>query len=148
MRNFIVTLFVAAAAMCGLQAHADTYSTDPSALPQTARGIIEKSFPKAEIGMIKTDTHILGTDDYEVKFTDGSEIEFDSKGDWSSVDCVRRAVPQEFVPKAISNYVKTNLRGVAIVKIERNRYGYEIELADGVEVKFDKECRFRSVDMN
>lgn len=148
MKKLFTTLIIISGMMFALQASADSFSTDPAVLPQPARQTIADNFSKTGIGLIKTETHLIGRDDYEVRFTDGSEIEFDSNGAWTSVDCGKNAVPKNFVPARIREYVKKNLRGVAIVKIERERHGYEIELADGVDVKFDLEGNFKSIDMN
>ena len=50
--------------------------------------------------------------------------------------------------KPIRNYVAKNFPDVKIVKIEKDFVGFDIELSDGVEVKFDRLGNFKSVDMD
>lgn len=55
------------------------------------------------------------------------------------IDCERNAVPDAVVPQQIKDYAAKNYADKKIVKIECNSYGYEIELDNGVEIKFDKD---------
>ena len=77
---------------------------------------------------------------------DGSKIEFDKNGNWDSVDCKTQAVPNSLVPASIRKYVKTNFRGQKIVKIDKESYGYEIELSNKLELKFSKQGRLIEID--
>ena len=78
--------------------------------------------------------------EYKVIFTTGEKIEFDRKGKWTEIDCRRNAVPAKLVPAKIASYVKTNMAGKKIVKMERDisKGTYEVELEDDTEIKFDK----------
>ena len=78
----------------------------------------------------------------------GTKIEFNNAGKWTSVDCQTREVPQDLILKPIRNYVAKNFPDVKIVKIEKDFVGFDIELSDGVEVKFDRLGNFKSVDMD
>ena len=59
--------------------------------------------------------------------------------DDKKIDCERNAVPDAVVPQQIKDYAAKNYADKKIVKIECNSYGYEIELDNGVEIKFDKD---------
>ena len=87
--------------------------------------------------MIKVDRHLLKKTDYDVKLVNGTKIEFNNAGKWTSVDCKTRQVPDGLVMKSIRNYVAKNGNGAFIVKVEKKLKGYEIELSDGVEMKFN-----------
>ena len=99
--------------------------------------MLDTYFPKAKIGMIKVDKHLLKKTDYDVKLVNGTKIEFSNAGKWTSVDWGSKAVPDELVPKAIRNYVTKNFGDLKIVKITKKSLYYEIGLADGVALKFD-----------
>ena len=50
------------------------------------------------------------------------------------------------IPKAIADHVAKSQPGVNIVGIEKEHGGYDIELANGVEMRFDKNGNFRHYD--
>ena len=78
-------------------AYADEYTHDSTILPQAARDVIHTAF-KAEISVIKIDKDFGRVSEYEVVLTDGSEIQFDSKGNWKDVEAARgKSVPGIFV---------------------------------------------------
>lgn len=118
-------------------ARADKYTLDRSNLPQEAQEMLDKYFPKAKVGMIKVDRHLLKKTDYDVKLVNGTKIEFSNKGKWTSVDCKTREVPEGLVMKPIRNYVNKNFADQKIVKIKKKSSGYEVTLSDGVELKFN-----------
>ena len=42
--------------------------------------------------------------------------------------------------------MKANFPGVFVVKVDKERYGYEIELSNELELKFDKKGNLMSID--
>ena len=79
--------------------------------------------------------------------TDGSEITFDSKGNWENVETPNnKSVPSFFIPKAVADFVKTNQSGAKVVGIEKERHGYDVELSNGIDMKFDKNGKFIRYD--
>ncbi|MBQ7690626.1 MAG: PepSY-like domain-containing protein [Muribaculaceae bacterium] len=50
------------------------------------------------------------------------------------------------MPAAIASYVRANLQNLPITKIENHPYGYEIELSNGVEAKFNPNGHFVGYD--
>ena len=99
-------------------ARADKYTINRDALPETAQAMLKEHFPKAKIGMIKVDKHLLKKTDYDVRLVNGTKIEFNNSGKWTSVDCKNRAVPSGLIMKPIRNYVSKNFTDVKIVKIQ------------------------------
>lgn len=128
-------------------AHADKYTINRDNLPTQAQEMLTKHFPKAKVAMIKVDRHLLKKTDYDVKLVNGTKIEFNNAGRWTSVDCKTRAVPDALVPKSIRNYVKKNFDGVKITQIERKLKGFEVELEDGIELTFDTLGNFKKMEM-
>lgn len=114
-------------------------------LPATAQTFIKEYFPGSDISYAKKDKELTKTT-YEVVLQDGTEIDFDSKGQWDKIDCKRATVPAKLIPDAIATYVQTNFPGQAIVKIDKELFGYEIELQNDLELKFDKNGRLVNID--
>lgn len=145
MKKLLILMMAVIATMaCSAK---DKYSTDPNVLPQTARTILANHFPKAKVSHIKIDKHTFGGTDYDVILTDGTEIDFDSKGNLDEVDCGRSGqVPDGLVAKSVLSYVKKSYPGQRIVKYDIKSNGYDVELQSGVEIEFDKQGRFRRID--
>ena len=125
---------------------ADVITHDVNQLPANARKTLQSSFPKSQISYIKIDKDMLQSKTYEVKFTNGVEIDFDSKGNWKEVDCKKQPVPDVFVPAVIRTYVKQNYKGSKIVKVEKDRRNYEVKLQNGLELKFDSKGKLVKLD--
>lgn len=124
----------------------DTFSRDISTLPTVARELIAKHF-KANVSLIKVDKTLGHIDEYDVVLTDGTEISFDNKGNMKEVETSEaKAVPKGLVPAAITNYVASSHKGQHIVSLERKRSGWEVELSNGIDIRFDKEGRFVRYD--
>lgn len=124
----------------------DSYSHDVNTLPAAARTVLKNNF-KSDVSLIKIDKDFGRVKEYEVVLTNGSEITFDRSGNWKDIETsASQAVPDKMVPQGIRNWVKTNQKNSRIVGIERNRGGYDVELSNGVEVKFNKNGDFIKYD--
>lgn len=144
MKKYILLMIaVIATALSGFAF--DKYSINREDLPEAAQTFLTTYFPKAKVGMIKTDKHLLKKTDYDVKLVNGTKIEFNNAGKWTSVDCKTREVPEGIIPKAIKNYVKKNYSDVKIVKIEKTSTKYEVKLSDDIELTFNLLGQFKSV---
>lgn len=147
MKKFI--LFSLIVLLCSAVGMAfDKYTVDRNALPEAAREFLTEYFPKTKVGMIKVDKHLLKKTDYDVKLVNGTKIEFNNAGKWTSVDCKTAAVPDGIIPATIRNYVKKNFPEVKIVKIEKTATKYEVELSDDVELTFNLLGQFKSMKLD
>ena len=118
----------------------------PDQLPAAAQAFIKEHFPESTISFAKKDAELSGTT-YEVTLQDGTEIDFDRKGVWDKVDCHDfQAVPATIIPAPIAAYVQTNFSTFFITKIDKEHYGYSIELSNDIELKFDKLGNLIGVD--
>ncbi len=126
----------------------DKYTINRNDLPKAAQEFLTEFFPKAKVGMVKTDKHLLKRTDYDVKLVNGTKIEFNNAGKWTSVDCKTREVPSGIIPRTIRNYVKKNFPDVKIVKIEKTSSKYEVGLSDDVELTFNLLGQFKSMKMD
>ena len=114
-------------------------------LPAPAKTFVKKYFPQATIEYATKDTEFMGTT-YEVRLSDGTEVDFDKKGNWDNVDCKTKAVPASLVPAAIAQYVKAHYPSTVIVKIDKERGGYEIELSNDLDLKFNSKGKLIGID--
>ncbi len=124
----------------------DNVSHDISVLPQAAANTISKNF-KAKFSFVKIDREFGRVHEYEVVLSDGSEITFDSKGNWKDIEAgAKGQVPSGFIPTGVQDYVKANHKGSRIVGIEKDRRGYDVELSNGIDMKFSTDGSFIKYD--
>ena len=138
-RKFVVMITLAVGVLSASAViPVDKYSINRKDLPQEAQEMLDEHFPKAKISMIKVDRHLLKKTDYDVKFTNGTKIEFSNKGRWVLVDCKKKSVPESLVPKAIRRSVTKKYPGENIVRISRSTLYYTIGLGNGKDLKYDR----------
>lgn len=126
--------------------YADNYAHDGSVLPPAAQAVLKKNF-KADVSVVKIDKDFGMVKEYEVVLTDGTEISFDSKGNWEDVEVAKnKSVPAAFLLQPIRDYLAKNFKGVNVVGVDKNRRDIEVTLANGVELKFDNAGNFLRFD--
>ena len=115
---------------------ADDKMIAPEQLPETAKTFITAQFPDNPVLLAQKDADFTKTK-YEVTLKDGTEIDFDKKGEWDKVDCKMNAIPAALLPQAIATYVETNFPDMVVVKIDKERNGYEIKLSNDLDLTFN-----------
>lgn len=143
MKKFLLTLIAILISTTAAFAIFDKHTINREALPAEAREMLEEHFPKSRVSMIKVDKHLLRKTDYDVKLTDGTKIEFNNKGRWTSVDCGKKTVPESLVAKAIRNYIAKNYSGSNPVSITKKNAGYDIGLSCGRTLRFNLLHQFK-----
>lgn len=113
-------------------------------LPKQITEFVDTHFAGAKISYAKKDVE-FGKVEYEVVLSNGTQVEFNSKGEWTDVNCERGEVPASVVPAKIADYVAEHFANTHIEKISRSR-GYEVELNNDLELHFDKEFNFLRID--
>lgn len=113
-------------------------------LPKQAQVFIQKFFPDAKVVMAKMETELFDKS-YEVAFANGDRLEFDKKGAWTEVYCKNSSVPADAVPAQIRKYLSDNCPDAKVLKMERNKKEYEVELSNGWEIAFDS--KFNVIDI-
>lgn len=143
-----VSLFLVAI-MCMVMQSVTCFADDKiipvEQLPATAKVFVKTHFANTTISYATKDFEFKGAK-YEAKLADGTEIDFDKNGNWEKVDCNMQAVPAALIPATISQYVKANYPNVMITKIDKERYGYEIELSNDLDLKFNKKGQLIGID--
>lgn len=114
-------------------------------LPAAAQTFLKSHFAELTFAYAVEDPQFIGSE-YEVTYTDRTEVEFDSDGAWTSVERKYAAVPADIVPEQIKGYVAKTFPNQTICKIERKRYSWEIELSNGLEIEFDKQFNVTDID--
>ena len=113
---------------------------DPESLPKPAIELIQKHWPSCVI-----DQAYIDGKEYEVLLSDGTIIEFDSKGIWKEMKCTD-GLPVTLVPGYITRYIVGRYPKQLIIDCEKMRGGYEVKLTNGLEIQFDLQGRVTHVD--
>ena len=134
----IITAFVAI--LCFGMTKAMAQNTNP-AITQ----FVTQYFPNATVQMVMPDD-----DDIDVVLNDYTKIEFRLNNEWKKVDCehstVFTAVPATLVPEQITAYMNASFPGAVIKKLEKKFRGWEIELNNGLELKFNNSFKVMEID--
>ncbi|MCM1177949.1 MAG: PepSY-like domain-containing protein [Bacteroidales bacterium] len=143
--NRIFTFVVLMLAFAGI-AKADDKPISFEQLPLQARNFIQENFPDETLMFAAKDIDFAGTS-YDVRFSSGLKLEFNSKGEWKEIESKYSAVDVKFIPVQIRKYVDSRWTGVKYRKIEKKRNGgYEVKLANGLEVEFDRNFNVIDID--
>lgn len=114
-------------------------------LPEAAQKFVQATFPGQTISYATIDVD-YGSKSYEVRLDNFVEIEFDKDGTWEKVDCNYIAVPAELIPASIAEYVHTNFPNTKIVKIDKERRGFEVELSNDMDLHFNSQGKLLHID--
>jgi len=115
------------------------------AVPEAINAFVKQYFPNATIAGVEPDNDHGGVE-YDVHLNDGTEVDFDANNQWETIESRAKGVPAAFIPQAIATYVKSNYQNMAVAKIHKEHYGYEIELTNGLELNFDQSGQFMGMD--
>lgn len=140
MKKFILTVLLAVLVIGSTYACDRKRTIDPENLPQAANILIQKHWPSCAI-----DLAFIDGNEYEVLLTDGTIIEFNSKGDWKEMKCTD-GLPVTLVPVNITRYVVNRFPKQLIIDCEKMRGGYEVTLTNGLEIQFDLRGNVTHVD--
>lgn len=115
-------------------------------LPAKAKAFIETYFPAESCVYAERDRDD-GRKEYEVKLSNGTDIDFHASGDWKKVDCGYSFLPAGIVPQAIVEDLAARFPGSKIYKAERERGGYEISIGNGLELIYSADGTFIREDI-
>lgn len=114
-------------------------------LPAQSLTFIKTHFSGLKISYAKMETDFFDKT-YDVVFVNGQKAEFDKNGEWKEVDCKYSAVPASVIPEAIKKYLTEQYPAETVIKIERDKTGYEVKLKNKLELKFNKAFQLTGID--
>lgn len=114
-------------------------------LPAKAQTLLSKHFKGQKVMLATIESGVVSRS-YDVVLRNGTKLEFDKKGNITEIDCKQGIVPSQLIPQPIKNYLKENYRGEAVRKIELNKKEYEVELANGIDLTFNKHFQLIDID--
>lgn len=118
----------------------------PEQLPVPVKTFIQQTYPGEAITFAQKDLELTGWK-YEIFLVDGTHIEFGTDDMWDKIESpVTRPVPQQLIPAPVAAHLQANFPGAVVTKIDKERNGYEIELANGMELKYNKQGVLREMD--
>lgn len=145
MKRMNKLFLIVAIATLSLTAQAQDKIVTFDQLPKAAQNFVSTYYDINQVSYAALDKEFLSTS-YKVKLNTGVEIEFDDKGDWTEVDADHKAVPSQIVPAKILASVKKSFPNIEIVQISKSSRKIEVELANGIDLIFNKKGEFIRVD--
>ena len=146
MKKYLKFSMVAAVAMMATTVQAQTEALQVNALPQPAQQFISKYYDINSVSHALVEDEFFSSKEYKVVLTDGTELEFDSKGNWTDIDGELKPVPEAIIPDKIRQYVHKTFPNNKIVQISRSSRKYEVELTSGIDLDFDSKANFIRID--
>ena len=114
-------------------------------LPQKAQHFIQQFFSGNTVSYAKMEKE-LWDKNYDVVFANREKIEFDKNGEWKKVSCKLTVVPDAIIPQQIKDYLAKQFPQAKVLKIKREHKGYEIELDNKLEIKFNSHFQVIKID--
>ena len=143
MKNFITTsIFALVLLMTGCSDR----PVLPAQLPMPIKTFIQQYFPGQNITFAKRDLEITGWQ-YDVMLADGTQIDFDTDYEWDKIETpFTSPVPTALIPPPIAAVLRANYPDAMITKIDKDFNGYDVDLANGLELKFNKQGALIDMD--
>ena len=148
MKRILRILMIAICCMvsCNMVANAGNDKPIPvNALPAKAQTLLSQHFNGQKVMLATIESGVVSRS-YDVVLQNGTKLEFDKKGNLTEIDCKQATVPAKLIPQAIRNYLKENYPAQAVKKIEMNKNEYEVELANGLDLTFNKHFQVIDID--
>ena len=148
MKRILRILMIAICCMisCNMVANADNDKPiSVNALPAKAQTLLSQHFNGQKVMLATIETGVINKS-YDMVLQNGTKLEFDKKGNLTEIDCKQGKVPAKLIPQAIRNYLKKNYPAQAVKKIEMSKNEYEVELANGLDLTFNKHFQLIDID--
>ena len=113
-------------------------------IPAEIKTYVETHFPGAKILQCVKDKDGLELN-YDVIIDGNFQLEFNKKKVIESIDGVSK-LPDSVIPAKILTYVQTNYVSNFITDWELDRNNQQVELDNGIELKFNKNGDFLRID--
>ena len=148
MKRIFRILMIAICCMVSCNMAANAGNDKPisvNALPAKAQTLLNNQFNGQKVMLATIESGVVSRS-YDVVLQNGTKLEFDKKGNLTEINCKQGIVPALLIPQAIKNYLKDNYAGQSVKKIEMNKNEYEVELANGLDLTFNKHFQLIDID--
>lgn len=144
-KNFKIKILFAVAALSVFPLYAGKDEViSVKDLPEKITAYVKTHFPELTIMRAVKDKDGLSFT-YEVKLNDKTELEFTSAGEIKSIDG-KGKLPDSVISGKILSYVKENYPENYITDLSIGKKSDEVELNNGIELKFGKNGSFIKAD--
>ncbi|MBW2961467.1 PepSY-like domain-containing protein [Mesonia aestuariivivens] len=109
-------------------------------LPSNALHIIEMSYSTHEIDKVNAEPN-SGEDSYQVKFKNGTKIDFDESGKPTQIKGDEK-VPYELLPKKMKYFLENRYKNDYVTNWKMDDDSHQIEMKSGAELIFDLDGNF------
>ncbi len=140
-------IIIALAISASLSLSAREVPIKQNELPAPARELLSKHFSDISISFATLDSELFSKE-YNVVLENGTKIEFDSKGEWKSIDCKNSYVPSALVPDVVYEQLKELFQKdeIQVKEIDKDGRHIEFELPNGVGVKYTLSGKLVEID--
>ena len=114
-------------------------------LPLDAQRLIEKYFQKADVSVVIMDREAIFVE-YEVRFTNGTKVEFDKNGELTKVDCGLQRVPDALLPEPVQQYVAAQFPKDFVTEWSKDDFRWKAELSNHLELVFNRKFEYVGLD--
>lgn len=146
MKKFVKSILIMAVAMVTMSAQAQEKVITVDQLPQAAQQFVKKHYDLMSVSHVIMEDELFSSKEYKVALADGTELEFDNKGQWTEVDPENKTVPVAIIPGNIRSYINKSFPNNDVKQISRSSRKYELELTSGLDLEFDRNGKFLRVD--
>lgn len=140
-KNFLTLVLL----LIGTFAFAQNGMTKFEQLPANSQEFVNTYFKDYKVMYVFMEKEFADTE-YKVRFEDGTEIEFNAKGEWKNVSGERNCIPTAFILKEITDYVAAYHTDMCITDVEKDHNRIKVELNDHLEIEFNSKGKFISYD--
>lgn len=79
---------------------------------------------------------------YEVKLTNGAEVEFNNRGRWKEIESQTTSLPTTMLQESVTAYIQKTYPNAKVTEVKKgNRFNF-VEINDNTTLQFDTEGNF------
>ena len=109
-------------------------------LPTKALEIVKVNYAGHEIDKVNADPN-SGEDSYQVKFKNGTKIDFNDKGEPTQISGEEK-VPYDLIPEKMKFFLEHRYQDDYVTDWKMDDDGHQIEMKSGAELVFDSDGNF------
>ena len=142
-----ILMFLAAGFLFAASACADDRPVTVAQLPAAAQQFLTKYFPGQSVAIATYDPDFFSAT-YEVMYSNGAKVEFDSKGNLKEYYNPISSVPEEILPAGVADFVKQTYPDALIIELDIDSRGCDVKLSNRVEISFNTQGQAVDIDFD